>query len=197
LPFGDDEFDVVVCQMAMMFLPDPATALREMRRVARPSGSVGVLVPGALPANRPYELFVDIVTRHAGHVARSIVTTYLALGDADHLGQLFADAGLTVTAATNWSVGRGSAPSTNSSRSRSTARRSAAGSTPRPAGGSWPTAGRRWRPGALRTVRCASRSGATSSSGGRTHDPDASGPEPDGRTPASRPSCSTAPTRPS
>jgi ubiquinone/menaquinone biosynthesis C-methylase UbiE len=101
LPFGDREFDVVVSQMAMMFFPDPTAALREMRRVARPSGTVGVLVPGALTANRPYELFVDIVTRHAGEAARSLVTTYFALGDADHLARLFTDAGLTVTAATN------------------------------------------------------------------------------------------------
>src|SRR4029453_8814510 len=47
LPFGDGEFDVVVCQMAMMFFPDPVRALREMSRVARPAGWVGVVVSGA------------------------------------------------------------------------------------------------------------------------------------------------------
>jgi len=100
MPFGDSEFDVVVCQMALMFLPDPVAALREMRRVARPAGTVAVLVPGALSANRPYELFVDIVTRHAGPDARRLVTTYFTLGDRDHLVSLFASAGLRVTAAT-------------------------------------------------------------------------------------------------
>jgi ubiquinone/menaquinone biosynthesis C-methylase UbiE len=101
LPFDDGEFDVVVCQMAMMFFPDPGAALRQMRRVARPSGTVGVLVPSTLPANRPYELFVDIVTRHAGPAARSLVSTYFALGDIDGLTQSFADAGLIVTAASH------------------------------------------------------------------------------------------------
>jgi len=101
LPYGDREFDVVACQMAMMFFPDPGAALREMCRVVRPSGTAGVLVPGALRANRPYELFVDIVTRHAGAEARSLVTTYFALGDIDRLAGLFTDAGLAVTAATN------------------------------------------------------------------------------------------------
>jgi ubiquinone/menaquinone biosynthesis C-methylase UbiE len=101
LPFADGEFDVAVSQMGMMFFPDPAAALREMRRVVRPTGTVAVLVPGALSANRPYELFVDVVTRHAGAPARSLVTTYFALGDRDHLVRLFSDAGLHVTAASS------------------------------------------------------------------------------------------------
>ncbi len=97
MPFVDAEFDVVVSQMALMFFPDPAAALREMRRVARPTGAVAVLVPGALNANRPYELFVDIVTRHAGESARSLVTSYFAHGDRDQLVALFTQAGLKVT----------------------------------------------------------------------------------------------------
>jgi len=97
MPFGDADFDVVVSQMALMFFPEPAAALREMRRVARPTGTVAVLVPGALSANRPYELFVDIVTRHAGASARNLVTTYFAHGDRDHLVGLFTGAGLNVT----------------------------------------------------------------------------------------------------
>jgi ubiquinone/menaquinone biosynthesis C-methylase UbiE len=100
LPFGDAEFDVVICQMAMMFFPDPTAALREMRRVVRPEGTVGVLVPGTLSANPPYQIFVDIVTRHAGPDARNLVTTYFALGDLAALVQRFSDAGLRVTAAT-------------------------------------------------------------------------------------------------
>lgn len=101
LPFSEAEFDVVVSQMAMMFFADPAAALREMRRVVRPAGTVGVLIPGALTANPPYQLFVDIVTRHAGPAARSLVTTYFALGDLAELVGLFTEAGLRVTAATS------------------------------------------------------------------------------------------------
>jgi hypothetical protein len=48
--------------------------------VARPHGNGRGCIPGALAANPPYELFVDIVTRHAGAAARSLVTTYFALG---------------------------------------------------------------------------------------------------------------------
>jgi ubiquinone/menaquinone biosynthesis C-methylase UbiE len=96
LPFGDEEFDAVVCQMALMFLPDPVAALGQMRRVVRPAGRVAVLVPGALAANPPYQLFVDIVTKHAGADARNLVTTYFVLGDPDRLRGLGTDAGLRV-----------------------------------------------------------------------------------------------------
>jgi SAM-dependent methyltransferase len=101
LPCDSADFDVVVSQMAMMFFPDPVATLRELRRVVRPHGTIGVLVPGGLAANRPYELFVDIVTSHAGASARSLVTTYFALGDRGHLARLFANAGLNVTNSTS------------------------------------------------------------------------------------------------
>ncbi len=38
LPFGDQEFDAVVCQFGIMFVPDKVQALREVLRVLRPGG---------------------------------------------------------------------------------------------------------------------------------------------------------------
>jgi len=98
LPFGDAEFDIVLSQMALMFFPDPIEALREMRRVLRPAGTVGVLIPSGLAWNPPYQSFVDIVSRHAGPDARNLVTTYFSLGDLDRLVGLFNEAALRVTA---------------------------------------------------------------------------------------------------
>lgn len=40
----DGEFDVVLCQQGMPFFPDRPGALREMRRVLRPGGTIGVAV---------------------------------------------------------------------------------------------------------------------------------------------------------
>lgn len=40
----DDSFDVALCQLGLMFVPEPAQALREMRRVLRAGGRLGVVV---------------------------------------------------------------------------------------------------------------------------------------------------------
>lgn len=43
LPFSDASFDLVWCAQSMITLDDPVAALREMGRVVRPGGRVGVL----------------------------------------------------------------------------------------------------------------------------------------------------------
>ena len=48
---SDGVYDVVACRMGLMFAPDPSVALREILRVLRPDGRVGVLVWGALENN--------------------------------------------------------------------------------------------------------------------------------------------------
>jgi SAM-dependent methyltransferase len=42
LPFPDRSFDVVLCRFVVHHLADPAVALRELRRVCRPSGRIVV-----------------------------------------------------------------------------------------------------------------------------------------------------------
>ena len=44
LALPDASFDVVYCQFGLMFVPEPGRALREMRRVLRPGGRVGIAV---------------------------------------------------------------------------------------------------------------------------------------------------------
>ena len=46
LDLPDGDFDVVLCSLGLMYVPDPAQALREMRRVLRPNGRVVVSVWG-------------------------------------------------------------------------------------------------------------------------------------------------------
>jgi len=44
LELADASVDLALCQFGLMFVPDPVAALREMRRVLRPGGRVGVTV---------------------------------------------------------------------------------------------------------------------------------------------------------
>ncbi len=43
LPFPDDQFDLAWCAHSLYSLPDPVAALRELRRVVRPGGTVAIL----------------------------------------------------------------------------------------------------------------------------------------------------------
>ncbi len=100
LPFADAEFDAVLCQMAMMFFPDRARALGEMRRVVKVQGTVAVCVPASLDAQPAYGPFVEMAARHAGPEAVSLLSTYWACGDLDALTADVESAGLLVTTAT-------------------------------------------------------------------------------------------------
>ena len=73
LPFGDESFDKVLSQMALMFFPDRATAVQEMARVTASGGIVAVLVPGALEHQEAFARFVDLAVRCAGDQARSLL----------------------------------------------------------------------------------------------------------------------------
>ena len=96
LPFEDASFDVVLCQMALMFFPERALALREMARVVAPGGTVAIAVPSSLPSQPAYGPFVEIAARHAGPEALSLLGAYWVCGDVDDLKSLFSAAGLAV-----------------------------------------------------------------------------------------------------
>jgi SAM-dependent methyltransferase len=98
LPFPDDSFDVVLCQASLMFFPDRAQALREMARVARAGGTVGVQVWGSLESQPGYGPFVEAAARHVGPEAIDLLGSYWVLGDLELVAALFEATGLEVTA---------------------------------------------------------------------------------------------------
>lgn len=98
LPYADESFDAVLSQMALMFVPDVPGALRELRRVTRAGGGVGILVPAALDAQPAYQVFVDVATRHAGTEAAALLGAYWRCGDLAQLTADLAAAGLTAIA---------------------------------------------------------------------------------------------------
>ncbi|HYO72421.1 MAG TPA: methyltransferase domain-containing protein, partial [Archangium sp.] len=52
LPFADASFDTVTCTFAVCTFTEPLAALREMRRVCRPGGTL-LLLEHVLPQERP------------------------------------------------------------------------------------------------------------------------------------------------
>jgi ubiquinone/menaquinone biosynthesis C-methylase UbiE len=99
LPVEDESFDVALSQMALMFFPDRAGALRELRRVVVPGGTIGLLVPGRLDAQAAFAPFVAMAARHAGPEAMDLLSTYFVCGDLDALTAAVVAAGLEVITA--------------------------------------------------------------------------------------------------
>jgi SAM-dependent methyltransferase len=97
LPFDDEAFDVVLCQAALMFFPEPTRALGEMARVVKPGGTVAVQVWASRDAQTGFKPFYDAVARHAGQDAVELISAYWTLGDLDRLAGLFEAAGLRIS----------------------------------------------------------------------------------------------------
>ncbi|HEU4421626.1 MAG TPA: methyltransferase domain-containing protein [Pilimelia sp.] len=97
LPLPDAAFDAALCQSALMFFPDVTQALREMARVTKPPGTVGVQVYASLDAQPAYGPWVHMVARHAGPEAINLLSTYWIHGDLDVLRKQFKTAGLDIT----------------------------------------------------------------------------------------------------
>jgi SAM-dependent methyltransferase len=94
LTYESETFDAVLCQSALFFFADPAAAVGEMARVAVSGGTVALQTYAPLEEQPGYGPFVDIVVRHAGPDARTLLGTYWSKGDLDELRGLLADVGL-------------------------------------------------------------------------------------------------------
>src|SRR5215218_3582051 len=73
MPFPDADYDRVLCQFGLMFMPDRAKALREMRRVLAAGGGFGLAVWGPIETSPPYARQAEIAERLVGDGAAAIV----------------------------------------------------------------------------------------------------------------------------
>jgi ubiquinone/menaquinone biosynthesis C-methylase UbiE len=93
LDLADASFEVVLCALGLMYLPEPEQALREMRRVLRPGGRIALAVWGERSRCGWAPLF-QIVD---AEVASEVCPRFFRLGEDDALAHLCTDTGFEVT----------------------------------------------------------------------------------------------------
>jgi SAM-dependent methyltransferase len=64
LSFRDASFDAVVCQLGLMFFPNPAQGLAEFRRVLRDDGCIAVCVISTPDKAPMWGILADALSRH-------------------------------------------------------------------------------------------------------------------------------------
>lgn len=89
LDLPDAGFDVVLCALGLMYLPDPEQALREMRRVLRPGGRI-VLVVWGDRARCGWSALLPIVD---AEVRSDVCPLFFRLGQGEVLARLCGEAG--------------------------------------------------------------------------------------------------------
>ena len=95
LPFADGTFDAAVSGLVLNFIADRAAAVREMRRVVRPSGTVASYVWDFAERNDvPQHFWAALALTDPMSAARAAETVNAASTHPDALARLFADAGL-------------------------------------------------------------------------------------------------------
>jgi len=93
LALPDASCDVVLCALGMMYFPDPARALQEMRRVLRPGGRIVLAVWGAR-AQCGWAPVFPIVD---AEVQSDVCPLFFQLGQGDNLASACTEAGFTIT----------------------------------------------------------------------------------------------------
>jgi len=89
LGFEAARFDVVLCALGLMYMPDPPQALREMRRVLRPGGRIVLAVWGER-AHCGWATLFAIVQEE---VASEVCPLFFQLGHTDTLARSCAQLG--------------------------------------------------------------------------------------------------------
>ena len=93
LPFDAGVFDLVLCQQGLQFFSNPLQALREMRRVLRSGGRLGISCWRSAEDSPPYAAIERALGRRLGP-ERSALPRF-ALGDGGQLRRLIEDAGFS------------------------------------------------------------------------------------------------------
>jgi ubiquinone/menaquinone biosynthesis C-methylase UbiE len=92
MPLPDGAFDVVFCQLGLMFMTDRRAALSEMRRVLARGGRAYVTTPAPTPF---FAVMDDAFARYGAGPAAAFVRLVFSLSDPGELERLLREAGFT------------------------------------------------------------------------------------------------------
>lgn len=93
LSFGDGELDLVVCQHGFQFFPDRVQAVREIHRVLKPGGRVGIAVWSSIDRLPGYAALIHALERRVGPSAAGLMTDISVLSDPGEVRQFLSDGG--------------------------------------------------------------------------------------------------------
>ena len=104
LPFADQQFDAAVSGLALNFVPDPALAVAELRRVTKVGGMVAAYVWDYAGGMQMIKSFWDVVVAMDPLSSHLHEATLFPLCDPLRLEILFRDAGLVGAAVTGLEI---------------------------------------------------------------------------------------------
>jgi ubiquinone/menaquinone biosynthesis C-methylase UbiE len=93
LPLAEGSFDVVLSSLGLQFVPDKASALREMRRVLAPDGRLTVATVGPTPF---FAILEQALARHVNPEAAGFMRVVFSLYEPEELEKLTSGAGFRV-----------------------------------------------------------------------------------------------------
>lgn len=93
LPFADGSFDVVTCQLGLMFFPDRVAALKEMRRVLAPGGRLALMTWGPREKCPGNAAMAQAWGEHIGAEQAAKLQPAHSLSDPAEVGRLLQAAG--------------------------------------------------------------------------------------------------------
>jgi len=93
LPFSDGEFDLVVCQQKFQFFSDRVQAAKEVYRVLKPGGRVGITVWSSLGASPGYLTIANALGKTVGAPAARLLDELFAFATPEEVGRFFVEGG--------------------------------------------------------------------------------------------------------
>jgi ubiquinone/menaquinone biosynthesis C-methylase UbiE len=98
LPFTNDVYDLVLCNLGITELPGPRAALKEFARVAKPGGKVIVTLPLAGTWAEFHDIYREVLVKHDKHEMLERLDRHVAsFPDGDEVERWLASAGLVDT----------------------------------------------------------------------------------------------------